>query len=224
MSPGTVISNISSIFFMPHRIPRLIEIVGGVGLTLPKIIPALSSLFYAICRTFGPTFTEKKVSRHAGASFFWSCSCYSYAFQWVFLWESRKLLKFQSFIFHSIIVLESEYNLVFCFFWFNYFLFSSLRKLENVILNVSVWKLLLKWHFICNTHLSGKTQINSSLQSANVLAKMVMSCNTVLPENWKILKNVDQSCFKQHKNICCLFRGRSFPWLFPILLFGSCLL
>ncbi|XP_052822976.1 RAB11-binding protein RELCH homolog isoform X2 [Octopus bimaculoides] len=44
-----------------NLIPRLQEVVSGVGLTIPVLISILSKYFYRICRTFGRTFVDKMV-------------------------------------------------------------------------------------------------------------------------------------------------------------------
>ncbi|GAB1600715.1 RAB11-binding protein RELCH homolog isoform X1 [Argonauta hians] len=44
-----------------NLIPRLEEVVTGVGLTIPVLISILSKYFYRICRTFGKTFVDKMV-------------------------------------------------------------------------------------------------------------------------------------------------------------------
>ena len=46
----------------PCRIPRLQEIITGVGLTVPAITSILSKYFFRICRTFGRTFVDKMVN------------------------------------------------------------------------------------------------------------------------------------------------------------------
>lgn len=44
-----------------NLIPRLQEIITGVGLTVPAITSILSKYFFRICRTFGRTFVDKMV-------------------------------------------------------------------------------------------------------------------------------------------------------------------
>ncbi|KAL5022360.1 hypothetical protein ScPMuIL_001515 [Solemya velum] len=44
-----------------NLIPRLLEVIMGIGLSAPKVITAFSATFLRICRTFGKTFVYKKV-------------------------------------------------------------------------------------------------------------------------------------------------------------------
>lgn len=47
--------------FLLYRIPRMLEVMMGVGLSLPRVVSALCTFFYRFCRMFGKTFTYKKV-------------------------------------------------------------------------------------------------------------------------------------------------------------------
>lgn len=44
-----------------NMIPRLLEIVMGVGFSIPKIVSSLCKCFFKISRTFGKTFSEKRI-------------------------------------------------------------------------------------------------------------------------------------------------------------------
>ncbi|XP_025114881.1 lisH domain and HEAT repeat-containing protein KIAA1468-like isoform X4 [Pomacea canaliculata] len=44
-----------------NLIPRMLEVMMGVGLSLPRVVSALCTFFYRFCRMFGKTFTYKKV-------------------------------------------------------------------------------------------------------------------------------------------------------------------
>ncbi|KAJ8302478.1 hypothetical protein KUTeg_018874 [Tegillarca granosa] len=55
----TLLSKIMFIFCF--RIPRLLEIVMGVGFSIPKIVSSLCKCFFKISRTFGKTFSEKRI-------------------------------------------------------------------------------------------------------------------------------------------------------------------
>lgn len=47
--------------FVYIRIPRLLEVVMGIGLSAPKVITAFNATFLRLCQTFGKTFVHKKV-------------------------------------------------------------------------------------------------------------------------------------------------------------------
>ncbi|KAK7505693.1 hypothetical protein BaRGS_00002964 [Batillaria attramentaria] len=44
-----------------NLIPRLLEVMMGVGVSLPRVVSALCTYVHRFCRTFGKTFTQKKV-------------------------------------------------------------------------------------------------------------------------------------------------------------------
>ena len=50
-------------YFCSDRIPRLLEVVMGAGLSIPKVVSSLCRCFFKISRTFGRVFLEKKVTR-----------------------------------------------------------------------------------------------------------------------------------------------------------------
>lgn len=44
-----------------NLIPRLLEVMMGVGVSLPRVVASLCTYVHRFCRTFGKTFTQKKV-------------------------------------------------------------------------------------------------------------------------------------------------------------------